>query len=134
MRLDAFQLGFSIAPNKARESAHGCGLQPRAHWARAHNLIDFNRLPKTLHIDQANWLDLHIALSEAKSVRRHHDRSWRRHMLHPRSQMGCLPDRGVVHLEIAADGSHHDLSGVQPDSYLDGNSLGPSYSLSIFLH
>src|SRR5688500_20242330 len=45
--------------------------------------------------------------------------------------MGGLAHRRVIHFEIAADRADHNLSRVQTNSYLDGNSLGPSYALSV---
>ena len=47
------------------------------------------------------------------------DRAGARELLHPRGQVRRLADRGVVHVEIAADGANDDLAGVQPDPDLD---------------
>jgi len=48
--------------------------------------------------------------------------------------MGRLAYRRVVHLQVTADGPHYNLPGVQTRSYLDGNALGASYSLSVAFH
>src|SRR3989454_5115895 len=52
--------------------------------------------------------------------------------------MRSLADRGVVHVQIAADRPHHDLPGVQADTNLDETSLGLPNSLRValdrFLH
>jgi hypothetical protein len=33
--------------------------------------------------------------------------------------MGRLPDGGVVHAEVAADGAHHHLARIEPHADLD---------------
>jgi hypothetical protein len=43
--------------------------------------------------------------------------------LHPGGEMGGLADRGVVHVQVAADGPHHDLAGVQADPDLDADPV-----------
>src|SRR5687767_9001194 len=48
--------------------------------------------------------------------------------------MGRLPHCRVIHLEIAADGAHHNLSRVQTHSYLNGYPLAPSDSLGVTLY
>src|SRR5262245_32188296 len=48
--------------------------------------------------------------------------------------MHGLSNRCVVHLQVTPDGADNHLSGVQTHSYLYGNSLGPSYSLSVAFH
>ena len=54
----AERLELSAAPHKAREPARGRGLQPRTYRTRAGDLIDFNRLVQTLHIDRPKRLHL----------------------------------------------------------------------------
>src|SRR4030095_12251971 len=48
--------------------------------------------------------------------------------------MGGLPDRRVVHVEVAADGPHHHLARVEPDANLDGNALGAANLVGIVPH
>ena len=59
----AERLKFSAPPHKASEPA-GCSLQPRTHRTSAGDLIDFNGLGQTLHIDQPKRLHLHIAFCQ----------------------------------------------------------------------
>ena len=45
--------------------------------------------------------------------------------------MGRLADRGVVHVEITADGANHDLAGVQPDPDLRRHPLGSPQAVGV---
>jgi hypothetical protein len=48
--------------------------------------------------------------------------------------MGGLPDRRVVHAEVAADGPHHHLARVEPHANLDGNALGAANLVRVVPH
>ena len=50
----------------------------------------------------------------------------RRELLHARGQMRGLADRRVVHAEIAADGAHDHLAGVESDADLDLDTVLPA--------
>ena len=39
--------------------------------------------------------------------------------------MGRLANRGVIHVEIIANGAHHHLTSVQPDAYLERDPVAP---------
>ena len=45
--------------------------------------------------------------------------------------MGRLPDRGVVHVQVAADGADHDLAGVEPDANLHDHALRAPHGLGV---
>jgi hypothetical protein len=66
-------------------------------------------------------LDLHEAFGEPQRLGRQADRARRRKLLHPGGQVRRLPHGGVVHPQIAADGAHEDVSGIEPgaDLHLD---------------
>jgi hypothetical protein len=44
-----------------------------------------------------------------------------------------LPYGRVVHVEIAADGAHHDFTGVQANPHLDGYAPSPLHFCSILV-
>ena len=69
--------------------------------------------------------DLDVALGQLQRVAGDQRRAGLRHLLHPGGEMGRLADRGVVHVEIAADRSHHHLTGIEPDPNLDIDALAP---------
>ena len=54
-------LGFSIASDKASESARGCRLQTRAHESNPSDLVHLHRFIHPLHIDRTKRLYLHVA-------------------------------------------------------------------------
>jgi hypothetical protein len=47
----------------------------------------------------------------------------RRGLLHARGQMRGLAHRGVVEVQIGADGAHEDFTGVQTDADRDGRRV-----------
>ena len=58
----------------------------------------------------------------------------RRELFHPGRQVRGLADRGVVHVEIAADGPDHDRARVQPDANLERDAVGAANLLGIPAH
>ena len=48
--------------------------------------------------------------------------------------MRRLADGRVVHVEIAADGAHDDLAGIQPDADLQVHAVGIEDALGMALH
>jgi hypothetical protein len=58
----------------------------------------------------------HVSLDQRQHLGRQQDRPRHRHLLHARRQVRRLPDRGVVHVEVAADRADDDLAGVEADA------------------
>ena len=48
--------------------------------------------------------------------------------------MRRLADGRVVHVQIAADGAHDDLAGVEPDADLHVHAVGAAHLLRVALH
>ena len=46
-----------------------------------------------------------------------------RRLFHPRGQVRGLPHRGVVHVEVVANGADHHLAGVEADAHLQFQAL-----------
>ena len=44
-------------------------------------------------------------------------------LLHPRGEVRRLAHRGVVHVQVGADGPHHHLARVHPDADADGDAV-----------
>src|ERR671918_1968256 len=112
-------LGFCIASDKARESASGGGLQARARWSGADDFVDLHLITQAFNADWAERLHLHITFGKSESIGSHQDRSWHGHLLHARSQMCCLTDGGVIHVQIISDGANNYFTGVQADTNLN---------------
>src|SRR5262249_45337830 len=109
-------------------------LETRTGGSNSGNFINFHWLRQSLNIDRAKRLHLHIAFGQSQSVRSCENGVGRRHLFHASSQVCSLANCPLVHLQVAPDGPHHYLPGVQTHSYLDGNSLGPPYSLGVAFH
>jgi hypothetical protein len=103
-------LGFSIAPDKASESARGCRLLAPTCQPGPSDLVHLHRCIHPLHIDRAKRLYLHVAFGQLHRICGHHDGPWHRHLFHASRQVRCLSNRCVVHLQVTSDGPHHDLS------------------------
>ena len=77
---------------------------------------------------------LHEPLGKRQRLRSQQDRSGLGHLLHPRGQVRGLPDRRVVHAEIAADGAHHHLARVEAHPDLDRHPVAAKHPLGVALH
>src|SRR4030095_5749149 len=93
-------------------------LESRTRRADSDQLVDLERLSQALDGHQAKGPDLDIAFDELEGAGGEPAASRRGELLHPRGQVYRLPDRRVVHVQIAADRPHHDLSRVESDSAL----------------
>ena len=78
-------------------------------------LEHLHRLRQPLHRNRPQRVDLHQALDQPQGRGRQQDTARHGHLLHARRQMGRLPDRRVVHVQVVADRPHHHLAGVEPD-------------------
>jgi hypothetical protein len=52
-------------------------------------------------------------------------------LLHARGQVRRLADGGVVHVEVTADGAHHDLARVETDADLDVDAVRSTDALGV---
>ena len=57
--------------------------------------------------------------------------SGRGHLLHASGHVRDLPDRGVLHSEIAADRAHDHFPGVEPDADLDRELVSVAQRLGV---
>ena len=114
---------LAIAPSEGTEAAQDRRLQPRPRRSGAGHLEDVDGLLDALDRHGAERRDVDESFDEAQGVSRQPNGSRCRELLHARRQVRGLPDRRVLHPEIASDGSHHDLTGVQPDTDLDLDAM-----------
>ncbi len=127
-------LDLHVASDKTSQASRRRGLQPRAHRSRAGDLIDLDRSAHPLDVDRPHGRDLDIALGQTQRFGRHQDRARSRQLLHPGRQVRRLPDRGVIHAEIAADRPHNNFACVQADANLDRHALGAPDVSRVPLH
>jgi hypothetical protein len=63
---------------------------------------------------RSSGLTIRVSLSQGQHLRRDKHRARHRHLLQPSSNVGCLAQRGGIHVQIAPNGAHDDLARVQP--------------------
>jgi hypothetical protein len=129
---ELLQLG--VAADEPRQPPSDGRLQAGPRLAGPRHLVDLHRLGEAPHRHGAERLHLDVALDQRQRLGRDHDRAGIGDLLHPRGQVRSLSHRGVVHVEIAADGAHDDLPGVQPDTDLDHGRVRASYVFRVLLH
>ncbi len=115
---------FGIAADEAGEPAGRRRLEPRAHRSGPHELEDLDGRFQAPDRNRPDGSDLYVPLGETERRRGEQRRTGLGHLLHPRGEMGGLPDGRVIHVEIAADGSDHNLPGVEPDPDLNRHPVG----------
>ena len=87
-----------------------------------------------MHRHGTERLDLHEALGQAKSFAGDPDGARRGELLHAGGQVGGLANGRVVHAEIGADRTDHDLSGVQPHANPDRDPVSAKRLFGVALH
>jgi hypothetical protein len=111
-------LQLPFAPDEARQAACGAGLEPRPRGDAANQLVDVRRSVESLHGDRAERPDLDKVLGQTQGVTGDERGPGFCNLLHPGGKMGRLPDSGVIHVEVAADGADDHLAGIEPHADL----------------
>ena len=124
-------LQLSLASHEAREASRGRGMKSRALRTRRHDRVDFHRRVQALDGDRPERLDFDVTFREPQRFAGDQNRAGIGELLHPRGQMRGLPDRRVVHVEVAADGPHDDVAGIEPDANLDLEAMGAAHLVRV---
>ncbi len=114
---------FGVAADEAREPPRRGCLESGPRRPRSHELVDLDLLPQPFDGRRAKRVDLHVPLAKPEGVSRDERGARARQLLHAGRQVRGLAHRGVVHVEVAPDGAHDDLAGVQTDPDLDVEAL-----------
>ena len=115
---------FRRASHEARQPPGRRGLQARARGGRAHDLVDLHRRLEPANRHRAQRLHVHPSPGEPHGVGGGQDRARLGHLLHAGGQVDGLAHRGVVRVQLAADGAHHRLAGVEPHANLERHAVG----------
>jgi len=75
--------------------------------------------------------DLHEALGEREGLGGEQGRAGIGELLHARDEVRGLAYRGVVHVQVGADGAHDDLARVQAHADADGDAVLPAHALGV---
>jgi hypothetical protein len=124
-----FQL--RLPADEPGEAAGRRRVQPRAKWPSSRHLIEVDRRAQALDGHRAERRDRDEPFRETEHVGGQQGRVGLGQLLQARGQMRGLPDRRVVHPQIAADGAHDHLARVQADADLDHDTVTPPYLLGI---
>jgi hypothetical protein len=111
------------AADEAREPAVGGDLKARAAGRGADELEDLHRRAEPLDRHGSDGSHAHVALDEPQRAGRQQDGAGLGDLLHSRREVRGLTDRAVVHVEVAANGAHDDLAGVQTHADLHRHSV-----------
>ena len=133
------RLHLALAADELRQAASGRTLQPRAQWPEPGHLVHIDRLGDAFDLGRAQRLEREVALDQFARLLADGDRSGRRERLHPRGEIGRVPDRRVFGMAAAGrDRAHHHFAGVHADARLDRQIAGLAQSRRIaaqlFLH
>ena len=109
---------FGITPHEARQAPRRGGLQPRAHRSGTQELVDLNRLLQSLHRHGPQRCNLDETLDQAQRVSGQQARTRSGKLFQARCQVRRLPHCRIVHMQITANGTHHNLARVQPHADL----------------
>jgi hypothetical protein len=114
------------APHEPGEPPCRRRLKARACRRRSRKLehVDWARQP--FDRDRTDRDDFDEPLGEPESLGGQPRRARGRELLHARGQVGGLAHRRVVHTEIAPDGAHDDLAGVEANADLHLNAVIPA--------
>jgi hypothetical protein len=133
------RLHLALAANELGESAPSRSLQSRPQRPEARHLINVDRLAYAFDLGRAHRLQLKISLDELAGLLTGCNRASRRERLHPRGEIGRVPDRRVLCVSAAGrDRTHDHFARVHADTRFDRQVAGLAQScrvaFQLFLH
>src|SRR5208282_2661422 len=106
--------------DELRQAAPGRALQARAQRPESRDPVDVDRLGDAFNARGAARLEREVSFDQPTRVFSDRNRAGRRDGLHPRGEIGRVPDWSV--LDIAGAGcyrAHDDFAGVDADPNLE---------------
>jgi hypothetical protein len=114
---------LALAADELGEASCVGHLQARPHPAHALELEDTDRLRQTPHLVPPEIAQSEEPLAYLGGPFRQVDSPRLGDLLHPRRQVGRMPQRRVVHPEVVTDLPDHDFSRVEAHSYREADAL-----------
>jgi hypothetical protein len=96
-------LELGVTPHEPGEPPRRSRVQPGVHRARPGYLVDLDRGVEPLDRSQAQRLGHDVAFGQVERPWGNEDGAGHCHLFQACGQMGGLPDRRVVHVEVGAD-------------------------------
>ena len=124
---------LAVPPHEAAEAAGARRLEPGADGGSSRQLEHLDRRGDALDGNGTEWAHLHEFLGEAQGLGGEPGGAGRGELLHPRRQVRRLPDRGVVHAQIAPHRADYHVARVEPDADLHLDAVDPPRVLGIAL-
>ena len=122
------------APHEAGEPPGRGRLKARARHRWSGQLEHVDRARHPLDRDRTDRNDLNEPLGELERLAGEPRRARSCELLHARGQVGGLAHRRVVHPQIASDGPHDHLAGVEADADLHLDSVIPTNLGRVLAH
>src|SRR3954451_24719560 len=97
------------ASHEPRETARSRYVEPPACGADPLQLVHVQRVAGALHLELAEVIEYEVALHDRGRAAGQIRLAGLRELLHPLSQAHRVPHCGVVHPEVLADRTHHQL-------------------------
>jgi hypothetical protein len=124
-------LDLGLAPDEPGETARGGCVKAGAHRLDARNLVDLLESTEALHRKRPERIHLDESFRKAEGVASHQDGARESHLFHAGRQVRSLPDRRVVHPQIASDSADDHLARVQAHADLDGDPFDAPHPLRV---
>ena len=106
---------LGLAPDEAGEPADRGSLEPGARLSGPDQLEGLERVGETLDHEGPRRLHRDVAPDELQGLAGEQGGARLRELLHAGGEVRGLADRRVVHVQVATDRPHHDLTRVDPD-------------------
>jgi hypothetical protein len=119
------------APHEARQAPRGGGVEAETRGRHAGELEDLDGLGHAPDGHVSERVGLEKALGETNGAGRAQRGPGLGELFQPRRQIGGLPDRRVVHVEIGSDGPYEHVTGVQADADLERDAVAPLDLVSV---
>ena len=112
---------LTLAPDEPRQAAPRRELKVRPQRPSAHHLVHFDRPVESLYCRRPQRAELEVAFAHSLRRLTGGDRTRWRRGLHPRRQIGHMPDRRVLGMSANLYRPHHHLARVNSHAGFDGN-------------
>ncbi len=114
-------LELGVTADEAAQPAKGRRLETASRAPGRGQLVRLHRRRQPLHRDRPEWNHVDVAFGEGQRLGREKDLAGVRELLHPGREVGRLPHRGIVHVQIVANRADDHLAGVE--AYPNPNAI-----------
>ena len=97
-------------------------------------LKDLHRLGEPFDRKRSQGVDLDESLGQSEGGGGQPNTARGGELLHARRQVRGLAHGGVVHVQVVANGPHHDFAGIEPHARLHLQAVGAAHLFGIAAH